>query len=301
MRVLNFGSLNIDHVYQVDHVVRPGETLPSARYQVFAGGKGANQSAALALAGAAVFHAGQVGPEGRWLVAKLAGLGVDMRFTRTGNTPTGHALIQVDPEGRNAIVLFPGANQQLTTAQVDETLATFGAGDLLLLQNETNLLPHLISQAKESGLQVCLNPAPFTAAVASYPLDLVDILVVNEIEGEGLSGEASAAGIAVALARRFPATQVVLTLGEHGVIYRSGEVSFSVPAPRVRAVDTTAAGDTFIGYFLAGLAAGRPLRDAVASATAAASLAVTRAGAMDSIPGATEVESWSNGVGRPGQ
>lgn len=289
MRVLNFGSLNIDHVYQVDHVVRPGETIPSGGYQIFAGGKGANQSAALARAGAAVFHAGRVGPEGAWLVEKLAGLGVAMEFTLAGDTPTGHALIQVDTAGRNAIVLFPGANQELTPSQVDTALASFGAGDLLVLQNETNLVPYLIEGAKARGLRVCLNPAPFTPQVNTYPLGLVDILVLNEIEGNGLSGAEDTEGILAGLAGRLPSCQVVLTLGAQGVAFRAPGESFTVPAHPAEVVDTTAAGDTFLGYYLARLAAGSSPRVAVEVAVRAAALCVSRPGAMDSIPRADEV------------
>jgi ribokinase len=284
MRVLNFGSLNIDHVYQVERIVRPGETLPSAAYQVFAGGKGANQSAALGRAGAQVFHAGRVGPEGQWLVDKLKGLGVDMRFTLRDEAPTGHALIQVDPEGRNAIVLYAGCNARISEAQVESTLAEFGSGDLLLLQNEINLVPHLMRRAVERGMQVCFNPAPFTPAVADYPLAEVDILVLNVVEGEGLSGQHEPRRMVEALVRKYPRTSIVLTLGEQGALYTSPQECFHVPARQVKAVDTTAAGDTFIGYFLAALAAGQAPRQAVERATRAAALCVTRPGAMDSIP-----------------
>lgn len=291
MKILNFGSLNIDHVYQVEHIVRPGETLPSTSYQVFAGGKGANQSAALGRAGAQVFHAGRVGPEGQWLVDKLAGLGVDMRFTLGDEAPTGHALIQVDREGNNAIVLFAGCNTRIGEAQIDQTLAEFGRGDILLLQNEINNLPHLMHQAKLRGMMICFNPAPFTGQVTGYPLELVDILVVNEGEGSDLSGVQKSDLILKTLATRYPQTQILLTLGEQGAWYRSSSEIFAVPAERVLAVDTTAAGDTFIGYFLAGLAAGVSARQAMERATRAAALCVTRAGAMDSIPAASELVS----------
>ena len=289
MKILNFGSLNIDHVYQVEHIVRPGETIPSASYQVFAGGKGANQSAALGRAGAQVFHAGRVGPEGQWLVDKLRDLGVDMGFTAMGQDPTGHALIQVDRDGRNAIVLFAGANRAITEEQIAATLAHFGPGDLLLLQNEINQLPRLIRAAVARGMRVCFNPAPFTEEVPGYPLGEVDILVVNEHEGRGLSGQSEPEGILAELAVRYPEALLVLTLGAQGAWYRSPQESFHVPAQPVKAVDTTAAGDTFIGYFLAGLSQNLPPRQALERASRAAALCVTRPGAMDSIPAAAEV------------
>lgn len=289
MRVLNFGSLNIDHVYQVERIVRPGETLPSSSYQVFAGGKGANQSAALALALAPVFHAGRVGPEGQWLKDKLSALGADLRFTLEDDFPTGHAIIQVDPQGRNAIVLFAGCNARISPAQIDQTLEHFGEGDLLLLQNEINEIPRLIQQAHSRGLRVCFNPAPFTPQVAAYPLERVDILVVNEIEGKGLADQEDPQAILDSLAKKYPRAELVLTLGERGALYRSPRETFHVPAVQVKAVDTTAAGDTFIGYFLAGVAAGQSPRAALHRAARAAALCVTRPGAMDSIPRSGEV------------
>lgn len=293
MRILNFGSLNIDHVYQVDHIVRPGETLSSSSYQVFAGGKGANQSAALALAGASVCHAGQVGPEGHWLLDKLAALGVDMRFTLRGRVPTGHAVIQVDPAGQNAIFLYPGANVRIAQEQIDSTLSEFGSGDILLLQNEISHIPHLIHQANSRGMKICLNPAPFGPEVLAYPLELVDLLVLNETEAQGLVGQGGdLADLSAAVAARFPASETILTLGARGAVYRAVGVRFQVPAVEVPAVDTTAAGDTLIGYYLASAAAGREPERCLRRAARAAALCVTRPGAMESIPSALEVEEW---------
>ena len=188
MNILNFGSLNIDLVYQVEHIARPGETIASSSHQVFAGGKGANQSAALARAGARVFHAGQVGPDGQWLVDKLAGLGVDVQHIRVGDVPTGHAIIQVDRQGQNSIVLFAGANAQIDRGAIDAALSHFDRGDILLLQNEINDVSYIIASASERGLTICLNPAPFGPEVRAYPLELVDVLIVNETEATGLAG-----------------------------------------------------------------------------------------------------------------
>ena len=187
MNILNFGSLNIDLVYQVEHIARPGETISSSAHQVFAGGKGANQSAALARAGARVFHAGQVGPEGQWLVDKLAELGVDVQHIRVGDVPTGHAIIQVDRHGQNSIVLFAGANAQIDRGAIDTALSHFDQVDILLLQNEINDIAYIITSASERGLTICLNPAPFGPEVCAYPLKLVDLLIVNETEAIGLA------------------------------------------------------------------------------------------------------------------
>ena len=290
MKILNFGSLNIDHVYQVDHIVRPGETLPGRGYQVFAGGKGANQSAALARAGAPVFHAGQVGPEGEWLIDKLASLGVDMQFTSRSETPTGHAIIQVDPQGQNAIVIYPGCNGQITREAVDVALEQFSTGDILLLQNEINELPYLISKGREQGLKICFNPAPFDEAVLDYPLDQVDLFILNETEALGLARADTATGLLDRLNTRLPGAEILLTLGARGARYRSSREELEVPAIPVEAVDTTAAGDTFIGYFLGAMVAGRPVCQALEQATRAAALCVTRPGAMDSIPALGELE-----------
>jgi len=291
MKILNFGSLNIDHVYQVDHISRPGETISSRSYQVFAGGKGANQSAALARAGAPVFHAGQVGPEGRGLLDKLVGLGVDMRFTQAGPEPTGHAIIQVDASGQNSIVLFPGANTCISRRAIDATLEYFDAGDILLLQNEINELPYIIEQGHRQKLRICFNPAPFGPEVPDYPLDRIDIMVVNETEGMGLAGTSSTDGLLIRLGEKWPRGEIVLTLGERGAQYCSPEGELEIPAVQVQAVDTTAAGDTFIGYFLAGLAASDGPEASLRRAARAAALCVTRPGAQDSIPAAEEVEA----------
>ncbi len=285
MNILNFGSLNIDLVYQVEHIARPGETIASSAHQVFAGGKGANQSAALARAGAKVFHAGQVGPDGAWVVDKLAGLGVDVQHIRVGDAPTGHAIIQVDRQGQNSIVLFAGANAQVEREAIDTALAHFGCGDMLLLQNEINDVAYILTAAAEQGLTICLNPAPFGPEVGAYPLELVNLLIVNEIEAAGLVG----ASTLDALAARCPRAQIALTLGTAGAQYRSATEEFHLPAPPVEAIDTTGAGDTFIGYFLQGLTADLTARDAMARAVQAAALCVTRPGAMDSIPAAAEL------------
>ena len=286
MNILNFGSLNIDLVYQVEHIARPGETIASSSHQVFAGGKGANQSAALARAGARVFHAGQVGPDGQWLVDKLAGLGVDVQHIRVGDVPTGHAIIQVDRRGQNSIVLFAGANTQISRGAINAVLSHFDRGDILLLQNEINDVSYIIAAASERGLTICLNPAPFGPQVRAYPLEWVDVLIVNETEATGLAGASTLA----ALAALCPHAQIALTLGAAGVQYRSPTEEFHLPAPHVEAIDTTGAGDTFIGYFLQGLTADMTARDAMARAVKAAALCVTRPGAMDSIPAADEID-----------
>jgi len=290
MRILNIGSMNVDHVYAVEHFVRPGETLASSRYQVFAGGKGFNQSIALGRAGAAVRHAGIVGKDGAWLVDRLSREGVDIEFVEVTDGPTGHAIIQVAPSGENAIVLFAGANHQVTQEAIDRAASSCSAGDYLLLQNETSAVANAIQIGKRRGLKVVLNPAPMTAAVRDYPLDAVDLFILNETEAQGLTGESSADAIRAAMRTRFPRAATVLTLGRQGAMYFDADRQLHQPAAAVQAVDTTAAGDTFIGYFLAELTQSNDPAKALALGCRAAAICVTRPGASDSIPLRKEVE-----------
>lgn len=291
MKVLNYGSLNIDHVYRVPHIAQPGETLPSGSYETFAGGKGANQSAALARAGAPVRHAGKIGPEGGWLIEKLAALGVNTELIQVGDTPTGHAIIQVDDTGQNSIVLYAGGNHAIERAEIDDAIGQCNPGDWFLLQNETNDVSYMIRAAHEAGLSVCYNPAPFTSETGGHPLDFLSTLIVNETEGSGLTGASAPEGVLASLVERLPGCDVILTLGEAGVAYHCGDEHGHIAAPRVDVVDTTAAGDTFSGYYVAARIADHDTVDALTRACAAAALCVTRPGAMDSIPVATEVEA----------
>ena len=289
MGILNFGSINIDHVYAVERFVRPGETLHSRRYAQFPGGKGFNQSVALARAGASVRHAGRIGKDGVWLREYLGRCGADTSLIEVVDGPTGHAIIQVADSGENAILLHAGANHRITAADAERALARFTAGDFLLLQNEISAVPEIMERAAARKMRVVFNPAPMTPAVAGYPLDTVSLFVVNEVEGGDLTGEKEPARILAALVERFEGAAVVLTLGADGALYGDRRDILRVPAVRVQAVDTTAAGDTFIGYLLADLAAGRDIRAALTMACRAAAVCVTRPGAADSIPLRTEV------------
>lgn len=292
MSVLVFGSLNIDHVYQVEHLARPGETLPSTEYRRFQGGKGANQSVALARAGANVFHAGRIGPDGLWLRDAIAAEGVDVTHVGLDNQPTGHAIIQVDPAGENSILLYGGANLSVTSDDARYVLSHFGEGDWLLLQNEISALPAILREASERRMTVAFNPAPMTPEVLDYPLEGVSLFVVNETEGAVLAGieEALPTSIVDRLQGRYPGAAILLTLGREGSLFASGEERIRTPAQTVEAVDTTAAGDTFIGYFLAELLAGQPAALALTVATRAAALCVSRPGAAASIPRRDELD-----------
>ncbi|HAG68710.1 MAG TPA: ribokinase [Lachnospiraceae bacterium] len=293
MRVLNFGSLNIDYVYRVDHILVKGETESSFSRNIFAGGKGLNQSVALGRAGVNVFHAGCIGEDGRFMVELLNEAGVDTRFIKVlTDSPSGHTVIQNDKEGDNCILLYGGANIRVTKEQVDETLSEFIAGDYLVLQNEISELPYIIEKASEKGMVIVLNPAPMNENIQRLELSHVDYFILNEIEAAQLtagssdkpSSEPGEAELVNALGKEFPSARIVLTLGAAGSVYFDGKEIIRQGIYEVKAVDTTAAGDTFAGYFLAGITEGKPVKEALDMAAKASSITVTRPGAAPSIP-----------------
>lgn len=296
MKILNFGSLNIDHVYAVDHFVRPGETLSSKAYRRFSGGKGANQSVALGSAGAPVWHAGKIGADGLWLKQTLEARGVNTNFVEVVDCPTGHAFIQVTPHGENAIVIYGGANHRIAAEDARRVLSFFGAGDRLLVQNEITAIPEILREAARRKMKIAFNPAPMSREVHVYPLELVDVFIVNEIEGAELTSAEEPHAMLKVMAARFPHAGTVITLGAKGAIYGKAGTLIEEPGVRVAAVDTTGAGDTFVGYFLAELAAEKDLEVALRVACHAAALCVTRPGAADSIPLRSEVEAFCTGT-----
>ena len=289
MKVLNVGSMNLDHVYQVDHIVQPGETESSGSLSLFLGGKGMNQSVALAKAGVEVYHGGMIGQDGQPFLDACREYGVDGRYIRTVQEPTGHTIIQIDRHAQNCILLYGGANQCLTEEYVDEVLSHFTPEDILLLQNEVNLLPYLVDKAYEKGMTIALNPSPFDEKLRAVDLSKISIFLLNEVEGEQVTGFAKPEEILAAMVERFPQAQIVLTLGKDGAMYAHGEQRHFQPVFSVKAVDTTAAGDTFTGYFLAGLAEGLPIPEVLRRSAKASAIAVTRPGAVPSIPCRDEV------------
>lgn len=290
MKVLVFGSLNIDHVYRVPHLLRAGETLSSAAYQRNAGGKGLNQAIALARAGQRVSFAGCIGQDGIFLRDALAEEGVDVSPVWVTDTPTGHAVIQLDDRGSNAILLYGGANQCVSAEMMDKSLDGCERGDLVLMQNEISLMPEIIPAARKRGLQIALNPSPAVPAMRSWPLELVDWLLLNEVEGQDLTGASEPDEMLEKLLQRCPNCHVVLTLGADGAIYGDAYQRLRQEAIPVKAVDTTAAGDTFTGYFLHTVLSGGTPAQALSRAARAAAIAVGRPGASASIPRANEVE-----------
>ena len=289
MAILNFGSLNIDRVFQVPRIVRPGETLASTQVATNAGGKGANQSVALASAGAVVRHAGKVGPDGDWLIGKLRSRGVDTAGIERTSIATGQAIIQVASDGQNAIVLEPGANGEISRDQIDNALGMLEPATIVLTQNEISEVGYLLRRAAELGLKSCFNPAPLGPAVLHYTFDGVDTLILNEVEAAALTGLSNSEQALAELATRYSQCEVLLTLGAEGVLYRRGLEEYSSKPPKVQAVDTTAAGDTFIGFYLAARERGEDVPNSLDLACCAAALCVTKPGAMDSIPTLDEV------------
>lgn len=300
--IIVFGSINIDLVTRVDHIAAPGETVLGPSYDLVPGGKGANQALAARRAGSHVTLVGAVGRDD-FAVSALALLrqdGVDLAGVESLDAPTGAAFISVDARGQNAITVASGANARARGARLEGT--RLQAGDLLLLQREVPDAEAAIAAAtaRSRGGRVILNLAPSGRIPDAY-LATVDILVANEHEAQDLARDFGVAdgqaGLAAELRRRF-GTATVVTLGPEGARGWSADgVEHRVAAPRVSVVDTTAAGDSFVGAFAAGLDAGLSFEDALRRGTIAGSLACSRAGAQSSIPSLAEIDAVIAGGG----
>ncbi len=291
MKCLNFGSLNIDMVYSVDHCVNDGETEAVSKLEYFPGGKGLNQSIALAKAGAEVYHAGSVGKDGGILINELKNNGVDTSFINTTDCPNGHAVIQVDKNGQNSILVFGGANHRITSEQIDRVLCEFSDSDILFLQNEINAVDEIIDKAYERNIKTVFNPSPFTEKIMNYPLDKISWFVVNETEAFRLTGETQTDKIFGVFKERYPNSDMLLTLGENGAYCLYKGQKYFHPIYNTSVVDTTAAGDTFLGFFFANIQS-RGVSEALKTASAAAAIAVSRNGASVSIPTAGEADKF---------
>jgi ribokinase len=292
MKFLVFGSLNIDLIFSVDHIAAPGETVSSGTLERSAGGKGANQAAALAKAGMEVYLAGKIGMDGEFLLDLLRSYGVRTGHILRWEGATGQAIIQVDKSGQNSIVLYGGGNAALREDELGPIISAFGPGDMILLQNEIPLTAELMKAASDRGMKVCLNPSPFDGRISLLPLELADLLFVNEIEGAGLAGRSISEDprkILEALALRFPRTELVLTAGKEGAYYARGDLRARGEIVDLPVADTTGAGDTFTGFFLAARQRGCDVAESLRLACRASSIAVSRKGAMASMPFAREV------------
>ena len=293
MKVLNFGSLNIDYVYDVDNFVKKGETISSKTLNVFCGGKGLNQSVALARAGAEVYHAGMIGEDGKFLLdlLKEAGVNIDNVVIRD-DIRTGNAIIQRDKSGDNCIILFSGANRSITKDYVDSVLSGFEEGDYIVLQNEISELPYIVENAHKIGMKIVLNPSPMDEKIKELNLDYVDYFLLNETEALKLSGmdEFDSKKCMKKLISRFENAGILITLGDKGSIYSDGKINVEQSIVKTEVVDTTAAGDTFTGYFVSGILAGKEMKTVIKEATVASSITVSRIGAAPSIPDMKEVK-----------
>ena len=298
MKILSFGSLNIDYVYSVPHFVKKGETLSAKELNVYTGGKGLNQSIALARAGVETYQAGAIGTDGMFLLEQLKEAGVKTDLVKIlDDVRTGNAIIQNDDEGDNCIVLFGGANRAITKEQVDEVFKDFTNEDYLLIQNEINELSYIVEKAKEEGMKIILNPSPMNEKIMKLPLDQIDYFILNEIEAMQIlemdkPEEIDGKYIASLLHERFKDATIVLTLGSEGSVCISDDEYVEQSIYKVKAIDTTAAGDTYTGYFIAGILNGKTIKESMDIASKASAIAVTRQGAAPSIPVLEAVEEY---------
>ncbi|KAG1451829.1 hypothetical protein G6F46_009985 [Rhizopus delemar] len=310
VKILNYGSVNIDEFFFVPHICQSGETLSSTEYVVRAGGKGANQSIAFAKAGGRVYHAGNFGHDAVWIKDYMQENGVDMAYANIKKDErNGRAFIQVSADtGDNCIVLYPGTNSTYTAQEAERVLEHFGPNDWIVQQNEISQGGEIMNLAVKKGLSVLFNPAPLTKGILDvFPFDKVTILVVNEHEARSLyeefGGKEQIAGLDLAesLLTKFDAMQgVIITLGGEGVIARfrkEKEIKdFKIQGRKVQVKDTTAAGDTFVGFFLAAFIRFENedyferVKKALEEANYASSLAVQKEGSMDSVPTLEEVD-----------
>lgn len=289
MKVLNFGSLNMDYVYAVDSFLRPGETKSADGRETFLGGKGFNQSIALAKAGIPVYHIGNAGEAAPAFREELLRHGADVTYLKGGDEVCGHAVIQVDRGGQNCILIFHGANYNVSREYVDQVLDNFSAGDMVVLQNEINTTHYIIDEAHRRGLRIALNPSPYDESIHRMPLDKLSWLILNEVEVKDLSGQDCEADYVRWFRQNFPQLRVVVTLGKRGAMYIDSRQVLHHPSYRVPIVDTTAAGDVFTGYFLAGQALGRSVEETMQVASKAAGISVSRHGSAASAPTMDEV------------
>ena len=293
MKILVFGSINIDMVFSVEHMVLPGETIKSSSMKKNAGGKGANQSVALAKSGSDVYFAGCIGSDGLWLKDLLDENGVNTTFLKEIEGPTGQAIIQLDKNKQNSIIILSGANGKITETEIDEVLKSFNSDDYLVLQNEIPKVNYLINKAKDKGMKICLNPSPFEKEILDWNLEKVDLMIVNEIEASQLlqTEENDCLNLISLLSEKYSDCDFVLTAGSEGAYYKGREGVCFASSVDVKVKDTTAAGDTFLGYFVTLISEGISADEALSDACFAAGLAVSKFGAIQSIPNRKEVRT----------
>lgn len=291
MKILNFGSCNIDYVYTLDHIVNVGETETSIGFEVFPGGKGLNQSVAISKAGARIYHAGCIGNDGALLTEVFEKNNIDTTYLRCVDVKNGHAIIQLNKNGENSIFCYPGSNEMITEKFVDEVLANFEQGDIVLLQNEINNVNYIVKEAYRKGMCVILNPSPINEKISEIDFNQLSYLIMNEVEAEAITGHSSYDESLSIIREQYPKLKIILTLGSKGSIYADEDNEIYQPSFKTEAVDTTAAGDTFTGYFVAELLNEESYSRILKIASAAAAISVSRKGASPSIPERSEVLS----------
>ena len=289
MKFLNFGSMNIDTFFRVSHIVRPGETISAESVEKRPGGKGLNQSVALAKLSDELYHAGNIGPDGKFLLDEMKANKVDVSLVRTSKKETGNAIIQVDDKGENSIILFKGANFDNSKEYIDHVLGEFGKNDILILQNEINLVPYIVDRAYDRGMKIALNPSPITDQLKNIDLNKIDLLLVNEIEAKTLTNASKAEDVIKFFRENYLDLKIVMTLGAKGSVYIDREKTIRQDSYKVKVIDSTGAGDTFTGYFLGYFYKGHSLEESLEIASKAAALSVSKKGASISIPSHKEV------------
>ena len=284
MKILNFGSINKDFFYSVNDFVRPGETISSNGYDIMIGGKGLNQSVGISKAGVKVYHAGIINKDDTFIIDKLKSWKINCDNILLSDNPTGHAIIQVNKKGENSIIIHGGANHDFNLKSIKSILSKFETGDVLLLQNEINNIDEIIDRAHYKKMKIIFNPAPFNNDILKYDLNKINTLILNQSEGEGLSNEKIPNKILKVLNNNFKNTEIILTLGEKGSLYSYKDELIKIRAHDVKTVDTTGAGDTFIGYYVAGFASKMNKKDNLNRASEAAALTTIKLGGAESIP-----------------
>ncbi|MEC7858088.1 MAG: ribokinase [Bacteroidota bacterium] len=284
MKILNFGSINKDLVYNVEDFVKPGETISSRDYGLYLGGKGLNQSVAISKSGSEVYHAGCINKSDHSIISDLKKWGVNTDYINKIDEATGHAIIQINQDGENSIIIHGGANNCVEKDQIDKVLSNFNEGDYILLQNEINSVNEIIEKAHKKGLRIFFNPAPYSISVNNYSIEKVNTLIYNETEGQRLSGEKDYKEIIKTLSNKYPNTRQILTLGKRGSIYSFDKNTIKVKAESVKTIDSTAAGDTYIGYYVSSLSKKISVEESMKIASKAASIATTIVGGANSIP-----------------
>lgn len=289
MKILIYGSVNIDSIYKVQDIVKPGQTIKGSFEGKKAGGKGANQAFAVGMAcnnRYEVYFAGKADYEADFIFNKMKEVSINCDYVCKSSYGTGSAIIQVSQEGQNSIIVCSNGNYHIEKDEIDNVFSNFEKGDCLILNAEINNVPYILEKSYEKGMIIFFNPSPCDQKLVYMPLEKASYLIFNEIEGSFFSGvKGSYKEIVDSLKKKYPNSKIVLTMGKDGCYCDD----IYVPAYKVNAVDTTGCGDTFLGFFATEIISGNSIENSLKIANKAASIAATRLGAMTSIPSYSEV------------